>query len=239
METAAAFNDVVKRYGKQTVLNGVSFDIRAGEFLGLVGINGAGKTTLIKALLDLCEIQSGGIRIFDRAHTETEARAELAYLPERFVPPFFATGREFLSYLSKLYRVPMVSSEIDECLAVLDLQSEALDKPVRALSKGMAQKLGLAGVLLSHQPLLVLDEPMSGLDPKAHSRLKEHFAELHAAGQTLLFSSHNLADVADLCDRVAVLHQGRLRYCGPPAVLCAKYQTDDVEAAYIRCVDEA
>lgn len=237
MSVALSFKDLVKRYGKQTVLDGISLDINRGEFFGLVGVNGAGKTTLIKSLLDLSEIQAGSIEIFGEPHTRTSSREHLAYLPERFTPPYFAKAREFLDYLARLHGGSYDADEVEQCLRVLDLETAALEKPVRALSKGMGQKLGLASVLLSGKQLLVLDEPMTGLDPKSHARLKVHLDAIRAGTQTVFFCSHNLADVASLCDRVAVLHQGTLRFCGAPQEMCDAYGSNDIDAAYLSCVE--
>jgi ABC-2 type transport system ATP-binding protein len=101
----------------------------------------------------------------------------------------------------------------------------------------MSQKLGLAACLASGRDLLVLDEPMSGLDPKARALLKQHLMETHAAGRTLLFSTHQLSDVAQLCDRVAILHEGRIRFVGTPLECCGNYDCDDFEQAYLRCIE--
>ncbi len=236
MSVALRFKQLVKRYGKHAVLDGISLDIAAGEFFGLVGVNGAGKTTLIKSLLDLCEIQSGSIEIFGEPHTVTATRSRLAYLPERFTPPYFATGHEFLDYLARLHGGSYTQGELEQCLHTLDLDAAVLAKPVRALSKGMGQKLGLASVLLSGKELLVLDEPMTGLDPKAHARLKVYLDSIRSGTQTVFFCSHNLADVAALCDRVGVLHEGVLRFCGSPQAMCDSYGGGDIESAYLRCV---
>jgi ABC-2 type transport system ATP-binding protein len=122
-------------------------------------------------------------------------------------------------------------------LAALDLDPDALTKPVRALSKGMAQKLGLAAVLLSGKALYVLDEPMSGLDPRARALLKQHLlAQRHSGVQTLFFSTHLLPDVETLCDRMIILHAGIPRFIGTPAECCAAYDAPDLETAYLRCV---
>jgi len=233
---AIEFRGVGKRYGRQEVLRNLSLEVAAGEFFGLVGANGAGKTTAIKALLDFCDIEAGEIRLFGRPRTETAARASLAYLPERFLPPYYLTGRDFLRYMARLHRVPLADEAVHEMLERLDLARDALHKPVRQYSKGMAQKLGLAACFLSGKALLVLDEPMTGLDPKARTLVKRHLLALKRRGQTLFFSTHMLSDVEALCERMAILHQGRLAFAGTPAACCEAFSTSSLEEAYVACI---
>jgi ABC-2 type transport system ATP-binding protein len=236
-ETAIQFLNVVKRYGAQSVLDDVSLSVGAGEFVGLVGVNGAGKTTLIKSLLDFGTVDSGSISIFGVAHTRPESRARLAYLPERFLPPHYLNGREFLRYMANLHGVDYNEARVERMFQTLDLDKTALVKPVRQFSKGMAQKLGLAACFLSDKELLVLDEPMSGLDPKARALLKAHLLELKAQGRTLFFSTHMLGDVEQLCDRIAILHRGKLRFSGSPSECCVKFSAATLEQAYMACIE--
>ncbi|MGH8604574.1 MAG: ABC transporter ATP-binding protein, partial [Gammaproteobacteria bacterium] len=192
----------------------------------------------IKALLDFCAIDGGTIQIFGIDHRKTGARAGLAFLPERFVPPSFATGWEFLRYMGRLYGKRIHAQQVEEFVAQLDLDLESLAKPVRELSKGMAQKLGLAACLLSERELFVLDEPMSGLDPKARAMFKRYLMGLKDKGLSLFFSTHLLADVEQLCDRMAVLHQGQVCYAGSPQDFLAQYHGPTLEDAYLRCVGD-
>lgn len=234
--TALSFHGVTKRYLRTDVLRGIDLDVRDGEFFGLVGVNGAGKTTLIKALLDFSTPDAGRILIHGVPSTDRRARSRLAFLPERFLPPYFLTGRDFLRTLLRLHGASFDEAALVDTLAGVDLAPEALSKPVRALSKGMAQKLGLAAVLASGKDLLVLDEPMSGLDPKARALFKRGLLARRGAGTTLFFSTHMLADVEALCDRLAVLHAGRVHFVGTPAELRERYGVDDIESAYLACV---
>lgn len=164
---ALQFQSVCKAYAGANALGAFTLQINAGECFGLVGANGAGKTTAIKCLLDFCELDSGNIDIFGVAHHHTNARARLAYLPERFNPPHYLTGRDFLQYMAKMHRTTYQENAAAAVLQELDLAMVALDKPVRAYSKGMNQKLGLAACVLSRKDLYILDEPTSGLDPRA------------------------------------------------------------------------
>ena len=234
---AVVFSEVSKTYGRQAVIAKVGLTVRSGESIGLVGSNGAGKTTLLKCLLDFTTASEGTITIYGHDSRQVRARERLAYLPERFTPPYYLTGRDFLAYMASLYRQPLEEDRLTSILHALDLDPEALRKPARQFSKGMSQKLGLAACLLSGRELLILDEPMSGLDPKARALLKRHLMEAHAAGRTLLFSTHQLSDMEQLCDRVAILHEGRLRFVGTPGECCGKFGADDFEQAYLRCIE--
>ena len=218
------------------MLDGLDLEVGAGEFYALVGVNGAGKTTCIKSLLDFCAVDGGEIRLFGEPHTAPRARARLAYLPERFLPPYYLSGRDFLDYMGRLYGRRPGADERTATLAALDLDPEALPRPVRQYSKGMAQKLGLAACLMSGRDLFVLDEPMSGLDPKARLLVKRRLVRLREEGRTVFFSTHMLADVEDLCDRMGVLHAGRLRFDGRPAECRERYGVESLEEAYLRCI---
>jgi ABC-2 type transport system ATP-binding protein len=235
-DIALRFAQVTKSYGGAPALSDFSLEVRRGAFFGLVGVNGAGKTTLIKCLLDFCDADGGAIEIFDVRHRATAARARVAYLPERFNPPFFLTGRDFVRYMLELYRAPYDEDRVARLFGALDLDRSALDRPARAYSKGMTQKLGLAACLLSGKDLYVLDEPTGGLDPKARALLKAELKTLHSAGHTVFFTSHALADVAELCDHMAVLHAGRLRFAGSPQELIGQYGSPNLEQAFLACI---
>ena len=233
---AIRFKGVGKRYDHTGALRDFTLSVNAGECFGLVGANGAGKTTLIKCLLDFCESDAGTIEIFGVPHQQTDARARLAYLPERFNPPYYLTGRDFLEYLSHMHRVEYEPAAAEALLRDLDLDPAALAKPVRTYSKGMNQKLGLAACLLSRKDLYVLDEPTSGLDPRARILLKQKLKALRGEGRTLFFTSHALADVEEICERVAVIDGGTLRFCGTPAELIRSQNAGDIEQAFMALV---
>jgi ABC-2 type transport system ATP-binding protein len=235
-EEIVKFTQVRKSYGSAAVLRDVDLAIERGEYFGLAGVNGAGKTTLIKCMLDFCAVDAGRIELFGLPHREPRSRAQVAFLPERFVPPYYLTGRDFLRFMLALQERAYVTDEVRAMLDALDLDPGALAKPVRAYSKGMTQKLGLAACFLSGRDLYVLDEPMSGLDPKARACVKALLARLKAGGATLFFTSHALADVEEICDRMVVLHQGVPYFSGPPRALCDHYGETSMERAFLRCI---
>jgi ABC-2 type transport system ATP-binding protein len=233
---AVRINALVKRYGKVAALGGVDLEVAAGEGFALVGANGAGKTTLIRCLLDLAACDAGTIELFGSAATNPAARRRLAYLPERFSPPHYLRGAEFLRAMLALGGEHYEDARAEGLLDELELERDALERPVRSLSKGMTQKLGLAACFLAPRDLYLLDEPMSGLDPAARVAVKSVLRRLVGEGKTLFFTSHVLADVEELCSSLAVLDRGQLRFRGSPAALCEKYAEPRLEAAFMRCV---
>jgi ABC-2 type transport system ATP-binding protein len=238
MTNAIEFDGVCKRFGGQAALRSVRFAVPSGSIFGLVGLNGAGKTTLIKSLMDFSFADSGEIRIFGRPATEAAARGAVAYLSERFVPPAYLTGAEYLIMMSRLYGAEAGTERIEAAAAAIDLDVKYLTKRVSSYSKGSGQKLGIAAVLLSEQRLLVLDEPMSGLDPRARVCLKEQITTAQRRGATVLFSSHSLADIDELCDSFAVLHEGAIRFLGGAAQLRARTGAATLDAAFLKLIEE-
>jgi ABC-2 type transport system ATP-binding protein len=229
---------LAKRYGKFEALARVDLEVAAGEAFGLVGANGAGKTTLIKCILDLAAYDAGSVEIFGIAAKNPAARRRLSYLPERFNPPYYLRAREFLAMICELG-----GDRYDQTLALailgeMQLEPGVLEQPVRRLSKGMTQKLGLAACFIVARDLYVLDEPMSGLDPAARVAVKSVLRRLAAEGRTLFFTSHVLADVDELCSSIAVLERGRVRFRGAPAALCARYADPSLERAFMRCIGD-
>jgi len=194
-----------------TAVEGVSLSLRRGEIFGLLGPNGAGKTTTIKMILGLTLPTRGTIRIWGREPQDRAARLKLGYLPEN--PSFYdhLTAREYLALVGDLFDLPALTARrrADELLQRLGLERDA-GKPLRKYSKGMTQRLGMAQALLNQPDLLILDEPMSGLDPIGRADVKQILREERGRGATILMSSHVLAETETLCDRVAILHRGRV-----------------------------
>jgi ABC-2 type transport system ATP-binding protein len=235
---AIDFNGVCKRFDGHAALRSVSFAVPSGSIFGLVGLNGAGKTTLIKSLMDFSFPDSGEIRIFAQPATEAMARGAVAYLSERFVPPAYLTGLEYLQMMARLYGVEFDDERIAAAAAAIDFDVKYLWMRVGSYSKGSGQKLGIAAVLLSEQRLLVLDEPMSGLDPRARACLKAQIMAAQRRGATVLFSSHSLADIDELCNSFAVLHEGAIRFLGAAAELRSRTGEAALDAAFLKVIEE-
>jgi len=233
---AIMIEGLCKNYPGQNVLREIDLSIGRGECTGLIGVNGAGKTTLMKCILDFCAVDAGSIRIFGTDHRRAEARGRVAFLPERFSPPYYLTGRDFLKFTAALNHIQYDESRALEMLATLDLDPATLQKPVRQYSQGMGQKLGLASCFLNHRDLVILDEPMSGLDPLARAALKKYLSTLKQQGWTLFYSTHLLEDVQALCDRVIILHEGVIRFSGKISDCCSVFQAASLEDAYLACI---
>ncbi len=196
-------------------VQGVSFEVMKGEVFGFVGPNGAGKTTCIKMLTGLIFATGGSATVFGEAIPSPRAMARVGFLPENpYVYPYL-TPREFVTLCGKLSG--MSGRELDKRVtAVIERvgMSEAIDRPVRALSKGMGQRVGLAAALVHDPDLLILDEPMSGLDPVGRKDVRDIILDERARGKTVFFSTHILGDVETLCDRVCILRKGRVVVSG-------------------------
>lgn len=227
---------LVKAYGGTPTLAGIDLEVARGASFGLLGLNGAGKTTLIKCMLDFCSIDAGSLRIFGISHATPAARARLGFVPERFAPPHYLTCREFIEMTSSLAGERFDPERVRLVFEELGLDRGSMLRPVRQLSKGMTQKLGLAACLLVNRDLYVLDEPMSGLDPASRIAVKSVLAKLTHEGRTLFFTSHVLADVEELCSSIAVLDRGEIRFQGTPKELCERYIEANLERAFLRCI---
>ena len=198
-----------------TGLDGLDLEVRRGEVFGFIGPNGAGKTTTIKCLVGLQYPTAGQAFLLGHSIAKPEARRPLGFLPER---PYFyqhLTAREFLDFYGQLFEVPkpLRVKRIDELLARVDLKRVA-DVPLRTFSKGMLQRAGVAQALINAPDLIILDEPMSGLDPLGRKLIRDLILDERKAGRTVFFSSHVLSDVQSICDRVGLIAGGRLRAIG-------------------------
>jgi ABC-2 type transport system ATP-binding protein len=196
-------------------LDRLNLRVEAGEVFGLLGPNGAGKTTTLKLLFRLIFPTSGSARILGKQLDDLSLRFRIAYLPEN--PGFYEhlTAQEFLNYVACLFALPAAERRrrIGELLEQLGLAASR-DIPLRRFSKGMIQRVGIAQALLNDPEVVFLDEPMSGLDPLGRREVRELMLRLKKRQKTVFFSTHILADAETLCDRVAVLHHGRLQGCG-------------------------
>jgi len=218
---ALSFEGVTKRYAtglgltRREVLSAVTFALPPGRTLGLVGPNGSGKSTTIKLLLGLLRPTAGEARIFGFPPGDIRARAILGYLPEENVFYDYLTAEETLWFYGNLFSIPSgeLARRVDRLLGLVGLEG-ARRRRVGEFSKGMQRRIGLAQALINDPQLLILDEPTAGLDPMGTREVKILLRDLKAAGKTVVLSSHLLADVEEVCDRVAILHQGSLQAVG-------------------------
>jgi ABC-2 type transport system ATP-binding protein len=240
MNLPLEIKSVGKKYSKSKtapmVISDVSFEVKQGEIFGLIGLNGVGKTTLIKAILDLHQATAGEISIFGVDSKDYKARKNLSYLPEKFYPSQLLKGKEFLELAVGAYGKTLDLEKARADAVKLQLDPKVLDNRVGKYSKGMGQKLGLLSVFLTDAPLLILDEPMSGLDPQARVFLKDYILEHRKAGKTIFFSSHILSDVDELCDRIGVIHGGGLKFIGTPKEMKSKFNNEVLERAFLSCI---
>ena len=219
------------------ILKSLNLELGEREYYAIAGVNGAGKSTLIKLILDLIRPQPGGeIRIFDQGNRDRNCRDQLAYLPEKFDVKKNINGRQYLDFIASVYHQRPVRAKVNELAERLDFPPDRLDSRVSGYSKGMVQKLGLVSCFMLDRPLLILDEPLSGLDPRARYHFKELMGEEKSAERTVLYSTHLLADAEDLCDRFGILHDGEMKYQGTPADCMQRYQGTTLEQAYMKCI---
>jgi ABC-2 type transport system ATP-binding protein len=194
-----------------TAVDGLDLRIATGTVFGLLGPNGAGKTTTIHMLLGLVRPTSGDVRVFGRAAGDPASRSAIGFVPEKFELPGYLTARSFLRLHARLLGMSSHEREreVDRCLDRLSLTARA-DDIVSTFSKGMQQRLAIAQALLGAPRLVVLDEPTSALDPIGRRDVRDLVLELRESGATVLFNSHLLAEVEQVCDEVAILERGKL-----------------------------
>lgn len=205
--------NLTKKYGSFTAVNDLSLNIKPGEIFGFLGVNGAGKTTTIKMLVGILRATSGEIRIDGHSmdRDAIKAKSVTGYIPDRpYIYPKL-TGREFLYFVADLYRVESKTAEhrIDELLEEYGL-GEWEDELVESYSHGMKQRLATCAALVHNPGILIVDEPMVGLDPHGAKFLKEAFKRYAAQGMTIFLSTHSLNVAEEVADRLAIIHKGSL-----------------------------
>jgi len=223
-------------YGKYTVIEGASFSVKAGECFGLMGVNGAGKTSLIKSILGLKKPSNGTIKVFGTHNQNTQSKKNIAFLPERFEPPWFLTGLEFIKFSLNLYKRLYEEDKILAMADQIDLDCRVLTSRVYTYSKGMRQKLGILATFLSECPLMIFDEPMSGLDPMARTQVKNIFKHEHEKGRTIFISSHILVDMEELCDRVSLMHNKTISAISSPDKFIKTTKEKSLERAFLKLI---
>jgi ABC-2 type transport system ATP-binding protein len=239
-----AFDGVWKTYTKElgstahTALKDLSFTLEAGQTLGLIGANGAGKSTCIRLLMDFIRPDCGKISLFGIPPANPEVRRRVGYLPEVANFPPNLTVLDMLRFVARTNGLTKseLTERSEQWLRLLDLW-EARKRPLRNYSKGMQQRANFVLALVSDPDLLILDEPMSGLDPLGRAKIIKLVQELKKQGKTILFCSHILEDVDRLTDRILVLHLGEKRFEGIPADFCKQQGADNIVEAFVNLVE--
>ena len=232
-----ALRGIEKRFGERRALVGVTLDVSAGEAVLLVGRNGAGKTTLLRIATGFLDADAGDVTIDGIALStnRTAAQRKLGYLPEQAPAPVELTVRDHLMFRARQKRVGR--DAVAAAAKTTQIESE-LDRPIGALSKGYRQRVGLADALLGDPPLLILDEPTSGMAPIQTKELRDHLMRA-AKDRAVLVSSHAVADLESLATRVAVLRAGELVAVDTPAALCKAHGVERLEAAVVKLLGES
>ena len=209
---------------RHRILDSVTLNVTAGEAFGFLGPNGSGKTTTIKALLGLTQPTSGHVALFGRSPMDADARRRVGFLPERSYFPMTLTARELVRAHAMLAGIARADARrrADRVLERVGLDRAAWDQRLATFSKGMLQRAGLAQAIVADPELVVLDEPMSGLDPLGRRDVRELMQSLRAEGKTVFFSTHILPDIETICDRVGLLVAGRVRKIAPLADLISE-----------------
>ena len=222
--------NLIKRYGKFTAVDGLSLDIPPGTLFGFLGPNGAGKTTTLRIIAGILRPTSGTVEIAgqDIHRHPLEAKARLGYIPDR---PFVydkLTGAEFLRFTAALYgqEGAVVERRIGELLELFELTAWK-DELTESYSHGMRQKLIISSALVHKPEVIVVDEPMVGLDPKSGRLLKDLFREFVQRGGTVLMSTHTLEVAEDMCDRIGIIQGGKIVACGTMAELRHQFAAGD------------
>jgi len=220
--SAISLKEIYKTYKKglrQRILavKNLSFAVEQGEIFGFVGPNGAGKSTTIKILMGLIFADRGEARLFDLPCSHPKARAKVGFVPEQPALYDHLTGAEFLHFAGELYGLSK-KNFMEQALKLLEKVGlkEAMNLKLRHYSKGMQQRLVIAQALITNPELIIMDEPLSGLDPIGRMEIMDLIKSLKEEGKTIFFSSHILHDVETVCDRVALIVRGELKFLGKP-----------------------
>ena len=201
---------------KVRALAGLDLTVSQGEIFGLLGPNGSGKTTTIKLLLGLLRPTRGSVSILGRPAEDVAKNRLIGYLPEESYLYRFLTGEETLRFYGRLFglRGSNLTRRVNDLLDLVNLDRRARKRALKEYSKGMSRRIGLAQALINNPRFVLLDEPTTGLDPIGTREIKDLILEMKRQGRTVLMSSHLLADVADVCDRIAILVRGEVKECG-------------------------
>jgi ABC-2 type transport system ATP-binding protein len=216
---------------KVLALKALDLQVERGEIFGLLGPNGSGKTTTIKLLLGLLFPTEGEALVFNRPATDVAKNERIGYLPEESYLYKFLNAEETLHFYGRLFKISAAERRrrVDRLIDMVGL-SAAKHRQLREYSKGMQRRIGLAQALINEPELILLDEPTSGLDPIGTAEIKDLIRELRARGKTIVLSGHLLADMQDICDRIAILHRGELKELGKVSDLLTVQDVTQIRA---------
>lgn len=229
--------NLVKNYGSVEAVKGISFTVDQGEIFGLIGPNGAGKTTTLRVLATLLQITDGSVRLFDidlEKHPD-EVRKHISYLPEDAGAYKNLTGRQYLEFIAHFFNPKKSDEMIQKGIEIADLDTRIDDK-VDTYSKGMKRRLLVGRALMNNPKLAILDEPTSGLDVRNAQEIRSIIKSSAKNGTIVLLSSHNMLEVEYLCNRIALIADGRIIEEGKPKQLKKKYTAENIEEVFMKVV---
>ena len=235
---AVEVKNLEKHYGTAKAVKGISFTVDKGEIFGLIGPNGAGKTTALRVIATLLQITSGSVNIlgFDMQKQPAEIRKLISYLPEDAGAYKNLTGRAYLRFIANFFEGKKTQEMIDLGIKIADL-GERIDDKVDTYSKGMKRRLLVGRALMINPKLAILDEPTSGLDVINAQEIRKIIKNTARDGTAVLLSSHNMLEVEYLCDRIALIAEGKLIEEGKPKSLMEKYNAKNIEEVFVQVVE--
>lgn len=234
--SAIEVKNLVKKYGSFEAVKGISFRVEEGEIFGLIGPNGAGKTTTLRVIATLLQITEGEVKIFeyDLKKDADKIRKIISYLPEDAGAYKNLTGREYLMFMAEFFGGD--KRIVEKGIKIADLDRRIDDK-IETYSKGMTRRLLVARALMTSPKIAILDEPTSGLDVINAQEIRKIIQQITKNGTTVLLSSHNMLEIEFLCDRIALINEGRIVEEGNPEELKEKYNARNIEEVFTEVVN--
>ncbi len=235
---AIEVKNLSKEYGikkKSTAVSSISFSVPKGSVFGFIGPNGAGKTSTMKMLVGLSHPTAGSISILESTPFDLDVKEKIGFMPES--PQFYQylTGEEFLLMVADFFQFNNKQQRVQSILEEVNLL-QGSKKRIRTYSKGMLQRLGLAQAMINNPELLLLDEPLDGLDPLGRAEIKKIILDLKQQGKTIFLNTHILGDVEEICDTVAIIDNGKIIATGTPDELNVGYK--DLEEAFVEIINQ-
>ena len=234
---AVEVQNLVKHYGSTKAIKEISFTVNKGEIFGLIGPNGAGKTTALRIIATLLQITNGSVNIlgFDLKKQPGEIRKLISYLPEDAGAYKNLTGRAYLRFIANFFHDISTNDMVSKGIEIADL-GERIDDKVDTYSKGMKRRLLVGRALMIDPKLAILDEPTSGLDVINAQEIRKIIKNTAKTGTAVLLSSHNMLEVEYLCDRIALIAEGKIIEEGKPQLLMEKYNAKNIEEVFVQVI---